>query len=275
MRRNFNSGYISAQDKRVSKSGCYGLQKHILERRRGNFYGPKIAAASSHEVTRQDDLLAWWKFNETSGTEAADEIGDNAHPGTLEGPPAWVAGKATAFGNCLEYDGVDDYVTMANSDGIAGGTNFSVSYWLRFSDPDDGGTVMCKGQSNFWFNVTPYSWDTMRVYQYAHASGWKQANLTLPLPDTWYHCVLTIDTSSGDILSYRDAVLQDSDTIGTLTAANADDWVIGSGSGNAPGGGTDPVNPMPCLIDDIRFYGVTLSPSDIIAIYGGGNGDFE
>ena len=37
MRRNFNSSFISAKDKRASKSGVYGMEKHLLERMRGNF----------------------------------------------------------------------------------------------------------------------------------------------------------------------------------------------------------------------------------------------
>ena len=37
MRRNFNSSFISAKDKRASKSGVYGMEKHLLERMGGNF----------------------------------------------------------------------------------------------------------------------------------------------------------------------------------------------------------------------------------------------
>ena len=55
MRRNFNSGYISAKDKRASKGGCYGLRKHILERMGGNFY-TKVHAAPSDFNTYSCDL---------------------------------------------------------------------------------------------------------------------------------------------------------------------------------------------------------------------------
>ena len=46
MRRNFNSSFISAKDKRASKSGVYGMEKHLLERMRGNFKSIIHAPAS-------------------------------------------------------------------------------------------------------------------------------------------------------------------------------------------------------------------------------------
>ena len=57
------------------------------------------------------DLVAHWRFDETSGTTALDSSGNGLN-GTLEGDPQWVAG---AIGGALEFDG-DDYVDFGAPD---------------------------------------------------------------------------------------------------------------------------------------------------------------
>lgn len=56
------------------------------------------------EVTYGSGRLAHWKFNETSGTVAADAVGDL--DGGLEGPPEWVAGKVRGALSFDDEDGV-------------------------------------------------------------------------------------------------------------------------------------------------------------------------
>jgi len=71
------------------------------------------------------DAIAWWKFNETSGTTAADSTG-NGHTGTLHGC-SWLAGK---YGNCVNMNGVDDYVSVP---AIGTYADFSISVWVNFN----------------------------------------------------------------------------------------------------------------------------------------------
>jgi hypothetical protein len=56
-------------------------------------------------------LLYWWKFDETSGTSAADSS-TSGNNGTLTNGPTWVTGK---FGNAVNFDGSNDYVSVANT----------------------------------------------------------------------------------------------------------------------------------------------------------------
>jgi Concanavalin A-like lectin/glucanases superfamily/Right handed beta helix region len=52
--------------------------------------------------------VAWWKFEEGSGTTANDSSGNNKH-GTLSGP-IWVAGRIGNF--ALQFDGINDAVFL-------------------------------------------------------------------------------------------------------------------------------------------------------------------
>ena len=60
MRRNFNSSFISAKDKRASKSGVYGMEKHLLERMGGNFKSViHVPASFSNEYSVKPVYVAF------------------------------------------------------------------------------------------------------------------------------------------------------------------------------------------------------------------------
>lgn len=61
------------------------------------------------------NLVAWWTFDDMSGTTAADSSG-NGHTGTLNGNPQWVTGY---FGGALRFDGSGDYVEISYSSKLA------------------------------------------------------------------------------------------------------------------------------------------------------------
>ncbi len=77
-----------------------------------------------------------WKFDEGSGSTAFDSsrsgnIGTlyDANTSNSDGntPPQWVSGK---YGKALEFDGIDDYVEVADSSSLQP-TEFSVELWFR------------------------------------------------------------------------------------------------------------------------------------------------
>ena len=81
MIRNFNSSFISAKDKRASKSGAYGLHKHLLERMRGNFKSvvhEQAAAGFSIDIrANEDTILA--RTGDATGTIAFGKYTDNLY----------------------------------------------------------------------------------------------------------------------------------------------------------------------------------------------------
>ena len=55
-------------------------------------------------------LVGWWRFDEVEGLTAADSSG-HANLGTLMNGPIWTGDGA------LGFDGLDDYVEVADSGG--------------------------------------------------------------------------------------------------------------------------------------------------------------
>ena len=77
------------------------------------------------------DRLAWYKFNETSGTTAANSAGTagSATLGASPATPVWSSGS-------LSFDGVDDYVQTP----VTNGSSRTLAAWIypRSSDPAGG-----------------------------------------------------------------------------------------------------------------------------------------
>ncbi|GII27754.1 glycoside hydrolase family 127 protein [Planotetraspora mira] len=73
-------------------------------------------------------LLAWYRFDETTGTTAADASG-SGNPGTLSGGTTWVAGRT---GNAVNLAGSNGYVRLPN--GVLSGVgDFTVACWVRLT----------------------------------------------------------------------------------------------------------------------------------------------
>jgi len=73
------------------------------------------------------ELVAYWKFDEGSGTTAFDSSGNGLN-GTLMGDTQWAAGK---MGGALEFDGDGDYVDCGNNELFDITDELSVSAWVN------------------------------------------------------------------------------------------------------------------------------------------------
>ena len=92
----------------------------------------KIGAGESFDTNTYnalgDHVLADWKFDETSGTSAADAY-SNTYPGTLTGSVSHIGG---VNGNALSFDGSTGYVTFGAIT-LPMGNTFTVGAWIQAS----------------------------------------------------------------------------------------------------------------------------------------------
>lgn len=70
------------------------------------------------------DPVAWWKFDEGSGTTTADSI--SAITGSLINNPTWVPGK---FGTALDFNGTNTYM-QTTAPGVSNLNNITISAWI-------------------------------------------------------------------------------------------------------------------------------------------------
>ncbi|MBN2132631.1 MAG: LamG domain-containing protein, partial [Sedimentisphaerales bacterium] len=73
------------------------------------------------------NLVGWWRFDEGSGTVAADSSGNDLH-GTLVNDPLWR--QDGPRDGCLFFDGADAYVWIAQQDALnPSDGSFTVTFW--------------------------------------------------------------------------------------------------------------------------------------------------
>ena len=92
---------------------------------------------SAECVEAADEIVAWWNFDETSGTTATDRIG--GFDGAYRNGPASDEGKV---GKALQFNsGGRQYLAVEDNDAWAfGRSDFTIEFWANF-DTIGGGSV--------------------------------------------------------------------------------------------------------------------------------------
>ena len=185
--------------------------------------------------TAEPNLVAFYRFNETSGTTANDYSG-NGYNGTVGSSSGW---DSTGFyGNgCLYFNGtfnvaVPDAVVSGLSDEV------TVSLWVKSDDPGTYANALFWGvdssynrvlgvelpggyNSHLWFHAGygSGSWDTYPYYNIANVVTFR---------GQWNNFTFTKDASAGQMKIYINGVLIGTLTGMTKTMENIVDFVIGT-----------------------------------------------
>jgi hypothetical protein len=204
--------------------------------------GPAAEAADPN-------LLLWLKFDETSGSTAADSS-NYGNDGTLTNMHAtndWVEGR---IGNALDFDGHNDYVDVSS---LSAPTDKTFACWIYINDlTDTYHTLMEFGDDAPWFGLAQWYGDW---YLLEWDKGcWSNASLST---GQWYHIAYTSDSATNRSRIYLNGVEDTYFAPGASTET-------GSGMGVAYHSGDDPFEGV---IDDVRVYDYALSATEISALY--------
>jgi len=128
------------------------------------------------ESLRDPSLVGYWKFDEGTGTTAADSSG-NGNDGIINGGAVWVRGK---FGNALKFDGSTNYVNCSRTSNLDLTDAVTIEAWIQ--------------------NITNYGWS--QVAGRWHTDSWKEDYaLTLRNSGSSWLFQFVITNTSGN-LSY-------------------------------------------------------------------------
>jgi len=210
-------------------------------------------------------LIAHWEFDEGNGAIAYDSAGNN--DGVVYGAE-WVDG---ALDGALEFDGVDDYVSVSDDDSLTPASALTISSWVyinQISWPDRT-AIVCKyyyGDRGYYLllgkNLDP---DTstvgMAVAKSPTASGYVTHG-TAPLqPGQWYHVATTYEPDHMEV--YVNGV----EEVDNIDAAIPDS-IYNNSQPLYIGYDTDKDAYFDGIIDDVRLYGRVLSAGEIEDLYG-------
>lgn len=148
------------------------------------YYGNDAATPSSIYYKPERRGTHWWGFDEGSGTTTYDYVGSiNGALNNMDPNNDWVDGE---LGQCLDFDGTDDYVQM-NSDPIPNG-QFSISLW--FNADSTGGTIFDMTDDPIYLYIGLRS-NTLEWYYEDSRDRDIQLSYNFPVSPTnqWYHVV--------------------------------------------------------------------------------------
>jgi len=237
----------------------------------------------------QTNLVGHWKFDENSGTQAADSA--LSYNGIVHGA-TWVEGKK---GSALYFDGIDDYVMLSQNaiNSIGSLTQGTIAFWFKYESLLDTQTIM---PILYLGNEDKNDQDSIFIIEIGHSDTQEQTltpdpdnkKLYVTLTDltqnsdpilcfdtnqnltenTWYHFALVVGTDNNtgyldgvELTNRRYNFGTSSDQKFLADIPTKEQFTFGYGKQHhqiTP----DFVN-YKGYLDDIRIYNEPLSESDI------------
>jgi len=209
-------------------------------------------------------IVAYWEFDEGSGTIASDSSG-NGNTGTLMNGPQWVSGvKETA----LYFDGLNDRVMVPDSPTLkASGNAIAVELWFKPIVTFDFNTpaleIIDKGNEyGFYLNIGHW-WDPdvsgkigFKLPVVSEGMAWHCVKTTTDQwnAETWYHLTGTYDGTNMKI--YVNGLLQNSEPLsGDL---HSESYSLGIGAFGEWGG-----YQFHGVIDEVAIYNIALTQEEV------------
>jgi len=222
--------------------------------------GAAPAGAPPGGLDADPHLAAWWKFDDASGTTAADSS-KHGRAGTLQGGLAFDKNSAPGrIGKALSLDGKGS-VEITGYKGVTGTAPRTVAAWVKTKAAK--GTILAWGHEDFG-KMWTFGFIRGRVgvspkggYLYMNAAttddAWHYVAVVVvvaPLPNLHDHVRLYLD---GELAPIHD--------IGLL-----DLWPVDTGSDLDVRIGAGFVG----LLDDVRLYDRALSDEEVKALFAAG-----
>jgi hypothetical protein len=197
-----------------------------------------------------DGLAGYYPFN----GNANDESGKGNH-GTVHGA-ALAADRFGTPDSAYRFDGVNDYIEVADDDTLDLDIYLTISLWaLRPEDDTDR-------RARLVDKTTPsvnngYNFDWARTMRLTGGINNTQSSNNIPL-GTWHHMVVVFE--NGISIFYLDGAEDGSGDHGSNLQTNSLTLRIGAGHGGDS-------TPFIGVLDDVRIYNRALSKSEIQALY--------
>ncbi|MDD3170206.1 MAG: LamG domain-containing protein [Candidatus Pacebacteria bacterium] len=203
------------------------------------------------------NLVSEWRLDDASGTTAQDHWG--ANPGTWSGAgggvytsPSWRTSSECVSGDCLAFDGTDDYVDCGTGNSLDITGAITISVWVYPKINNAFGGIVTKSVDNK-FQLVSRNNGYFEIYVENSSSVGKSISNVPITVNAWQHLVAVFNPSEQYLYLYKDVVeTSTSCTIGDLKSSSASAF-IGKYSGYYFNG----------LIDDVRIYSVAIPTSQI------------
>jgi len=225
-----------------------------------------IVASSVPSTWWTDGLVGYWNFdgpNTTSTNGTRDTSGQN-NWGAFNGgvkPTAGIVGQA------LSFDGVDDYVNIANESNFdfEKTDSFTMDTWIKFqSNVASAGTIFGKVTGGTGYFAATY---LGKVYMQFYDSGgyYSRNSLNQSLNNNQWHHIAFVYNGSGDANGVT-VYIDGAGNTGTIETSGAVSSILNDNNPRIGERGTDSTY-FNGLIDEVRIYNRALSADEVMTHY--------
>jgi len=226
-------------------------------------------------------LVGHWTFDGANITNGRinDISGQGNHGNTVNIATStfYTAGK---IGQALQFDGVDDYVTVSDNTTLRPGTSaWSMSAWIKPTNVNqfaglvskrDGGTFnqIALVAGDFGGSCSPNASKKIGFVVFDGTNGGCVETVSEIIDGNWHHITAVKNSNTGlDISVYVDGVSVSLSTVTTFGTGSSDvnntvPWIIGCQNASA--------NCVNGIVDDVRIYSRSLTATEVLELYNSG-----
>lgn len=211
-------------------------------------YGAYTYVTAEWRLPPDSDLVGYWPFEEGSGSTALD-MTSNQNNGTIYNAN-YVEGKV---GQALHFDGVDDYVEIADSNSLDLTNQMTIATWVKPDSICNSNNPLVQKDASYGLKITNLGQAIGFIW-----SGWEPHQSTTTLyPGTWYHLVSTFDNGLHQIYVNGELENQSMDAMTTIPVTTYPlTFAKGAFSCNFAG-----------TLDEVRIYNRVYSDRQINNLY--------
>lgn len=202
-------------------------------------------------------MIGYWKFDETSGTVAADSSGNSNTMNYTGGPTQSATVPTLTYANprSLSFNGTSSYVSIATLNGLTpGNTAHTTAAWIKVNAlPATRAWILLLGNegagSEHWLI------DSAGVTQFGVWGGTQVAPV---LGTAWHHVALTFDGTT--LKGYLDGNPMGAGAAATYNLMGVPLSIAQNHNGE---------NYFNGLVDDVRVYGRALTATEVSGLAAG------
>lgn len=213
-------------------------------------------------VIGADNLIGWWKLDETSGSKAYDSS-TYTHHGTLESSMSFSTNSISGqIGHALSFDDVDDEVTIDDPNQF-NYSEFTCTGWFKTTESPYPSIVGRQYSNNLGWTVHISTGIALKV-RIDSTTTINQVKSTSGTPNDgeWHFFSLAIDGTNNKVYVYLDGTGGTEQTFtGDISGTDGHFGFAKPTVGATRFGGE---------IDDVRYYNRILSSEEIETLYNQG-----
>jgi len=204
--------------------------------------------------------IAYWKFDEGTGTRANSSSEQENHPGTLTSGPTWASEDQCISGKCLKFDGVNDYVNVGPGSDYHPLPLLSVCTWIKSPGLATGMTTNGIFGLGYYLGLDLNSSGRFTTYMWNGSNNVSNTLSDNLYDNQWHYLCLTYDGTNRSM--YVDGVNK-------LTNATTWSGLINFATGTTIGHNNNnpPYYKFNGFIDEFKIYSYARTAAQIKTDY--------